>query len=62
MKDEYRNRIVLLDDERITIGAFLQSLGYDINDYQDEHLEEAYQAYIKIKKNIKAFEAGYNLV
>ncbi len=56
-KKEYKERIVLLDDERITIGSFLQSLGYDINDYQDEHLEEAYQEYMKMKQNIKAFDS-----
>ena len=55
--ETFKNNIVLLDDERITIGAFLQSLGYDINDYQDEHLEEAYLAYKKIKPNIKAFDS-----
>ena len=57
MKEEYHNDIVLLDDERITIGAFLQSLGYDINDYQDEHLEEAFQTYQKMRNNIKAFDS-----
>ena len=55
--ENYKNDIVLLDDERITIGAFLQSLGYDINDYDDDHLEEAYQLYKKIKPNIKAFDS-----
>ena len=57
MNKEYANDVVLLDDERITIGAFLQSLGYDINDYQDEHLEEAFQKYQKMKNNIKAFDS-----
>ena len=55
--ENYLNDIVLLDDERITIGAFLQSLGYDINDTNDEHLEEAFQRYQKMRKNIKAFDS-----
>lgn len=56
-RDDYKNDIVLLDDERITIGAFLQALGYDINDYNDEHLEEAYEFYSSLKDNIKAFDS-----
>ncbi|MBQ6497776.1 MAG: spermidine/putrescine ABC transporter substrate-binding protein [Bacilli bacterium] len=53
----YKNDIVLLDDERITIGAFLQALRYDINDYNDEHLEEAYRFYNQMRDNIKAFDS-----
>ena len=53
----YKNNIVLLDDERITIGSFLQALGYDINDYDDKHLEEAYNFYLQLKDNIKAFDS-----
>lgn len=56
-RETYKNDIVLLDDERITIGAFLQALGYDINDYNDSHLEEAYQFYSSFKDNIKAFDS-----
>lgn len=56
-RESYKNDIVLLDDERITIGAFLQALGYDINDYNDKHLEEAYQFYNSFKDNIKAFDS-----
>ncbi len=56
-REDYKNDIVLLDDERITIGAFLQALGYDINDYNDNHLEEAYQFYSSFKDNIKAFDS-----
>ena len=56
-REDYKNDIVLLDDERITIGPFLQALGYDINDYNDNHLEEAYQFYNSFKDNIKAFDS-----
>ena len=57
VNSKYKNNIVLLDDERITIGAFLQGLGYDINDYDDGHLEDAYNFYLKVKDNIKAFDS-----
>lgn len=53
----YKNDIVLLDDERITIGSFLQALRYDINDYDDSHLEEAYNFYNQMKDNVKAFDS-----
>lgn len=56
-RKKYKNEIVLLDDERITIGAFLQAIGYDINDYNDKHLEEAYEFYNSMKDNIKAFDS-----
>ena len=55
VNEEYLNNMVVLDDERITIGALLQAVGYDINDYH--HLEEAYDFYLKIKDNIKAFDS-----
>lgn len=54
---EYLNNIVVLEDERIMIGAFLQAAGYDINDYNEDHLEEALKFYNKIKDNIKAFDS-----
>ena len=57
LNPNYKNDIVLLDDERITIGAFLQALRYDINDYDDEHLEEAYNFYNSMKDNVKAFDS-----
>lgn len=57
LRPEYLNDIVLIDDQRIVIGAALQSLGYDINDTNEEHLEKAYQYLMKLKKNVKAFDS-----
>ena len=57
LNNKYTNNIVLLDDERITIGAFLQATGYDMNDYSDNHLEDAYKFYNKLKPNVKAFDS-----
>ena len=57
LRKEYKNDIVLVDDQRIIIGAALQALGYDINDMDDNHLQEAYQYLLKLKKNIKAFDS-----
>ncbi len=55
LNPDYKNDIVMLDDERIVIGAYLQASGYDINDY--EHLEEAYDYFLKLKDNIKAYDS-----
>ena len=57
LNEKYKNNIVLIDDQRIVIGAALQGLGYDINDTDKDHLEEAYQYLMKLKKNIKAFDS-----
>ena len=57
VNDKYKNDIVLLDDERIVIGSLLQGIGYDINDYNDTYLEEAYEFYNSFKDNIKAFDS-----
>lgn len=57
VNDKYKNDIVLLDDERIVIGALLQGIGYDINDYNDSELDEAYAFYLDFKDNIKAFDS-----
>lgn len=56
-RPEYKNDIVLLDDERIIIGAMMQSLGYDLNNYDEANLESAYKEFEEIKPNIKAFDS-----
>ena len=57
LNPKYKNNIVLLEDQRIVIGAALQALGYSINDTDSSHLEEAYNFLIDLKKNIKAFDS-----
>ncbi len=57
LNPEYQNNIVLLDDQRIVIGAALQSFGYNMNDFSDEHLEDAYEFLMNLKKNVKAFDS-----
>ena len=57
LREEYKNDIVLIDDQRIIIGAALQALGYSMNDTDSNHLEEAYQYLMKLKKNVKAFDS-----
>lgn len=57
LNPDYVNNIVLLDDQRIIIGMALLALGYDMNDTDDEHLEEAKQWLLELKPNIKAYDS-----
>ena len=51
------NNIVMLDDQRIVIGAMLNACGYDMNDVHEDHLEASLDFFNKIKPNIKAFDS-----
>ncbi len=57
LNPQYKNNIVLLDDQRIIIGLALLALGYDMNDTNEEHLEEAKEWLLELKPNIKAFDS-----
>ncbi len=51
------NNLVILDDQRIIIGAMLNACGYDMNDVHEDHLEASLEFFNKIKPNIKAFDS-----
>lgn len=53
----YKGEIVLLDDQRIIIGASLMALGYDMNETSDEALEKAKQWLLKLTDNVKLFDS-----
>ena len=57
LDEKYRGEIVLIDDQRIVIGMALMALGYDMNDTDINHLEEAKNWLLKLKDNIKAFDS-----
>ena len=57
LNKNYKNNIVMLDDQRIVIGMALMSLGYDMNDTNPKHLQEAKDWILKLKKNIKAYDS-----
>lgn len=57
LNPEFKGEIVLLDDQRIVIGIALMALGYDMNDTDIDHLEEAKEWLISLKDNIKAFDS-----
>ena len=51
------NNLVMLDDQRIVIGAMLNACGYDMNDVHEDHLEASLNFFNKIRNNIKAFDS-----
>lgn len=57
LSPELKNDIILLDDQRIIIGALLNAAGFNANDTNDFALEKAYDFYKELKPNIKAFDS-----
>ncbi len=57
LSDEYKNNIVLLDDQRIIIGMALLARGYDMNDTDEYHLQEAKNWLLDLKDNVKAYDS-----
>ena len=57
LNPKYKNDIVLIDDQRIIIGAALQANGYDMNDVDSNHLEKAKNWLLDLNNNIKAFDS-----
>ncbi len=55
--EKLRNNLVMLDDQRIIIGAMLQATGHDMNDTHADHLQDSLDFFNKIKPNIKAFDS-----
>ncbi len=54
---EYAGRIVAVDDNRVIIGMALLTLGYNVNDTDPAHLEEAKQKLIELMPNIRVFDS-----
>ncbi len=51
----YKNKIIVLDDMRFTIGAALKYLGFSANSTNPNELDRATALLIEIKKNIHSF-------
>lgn len=52
--EQLRNNIFLLDGAREVIGMGLNSLGYSLNDTNEEHLQEAFDKLSLLTPNVKA--------
>lgn len=57
LNSEYKNDIILLDDQRIIIGMALLANGYDMNTTDDYELSKAKEWLLKLKKNVKAYDS-----
>ena len=53
----YKNSMVLIDDQRIVIGAALQALSYDINDLNEENYTIVKAFMERLYNNTKAFDS-----
>jgi len=49
-----KNNVFLLDGAREVIGMGLNSLGYSLNDTNEEHLQEAFEKLSQLTPNVKA--------
>ncbi|MBR2586799.1 spermidine/putrescine ABC transporter substrate-binding protein [Candidatus Saccharibacteria bacterium] len=56
-RPELKNNLVLLDDQRIIIGAMLQAVGADMNSVKEDDLNASLEFFETIKPNIKAFDS-----
>lgn len=56
-KSEYKNSIVVLDDQRAVIGMTLKKMGYSINETNPMILEKAKLELAKLQPNIKAYDS-----
>lgn len=57
MDPKLKNKLVVLDDQRMIIGMILKSLGYSANDTDPKHLDEAKKKMVELIPNIKAFDS-----
>lgn len=57
LNPKLNNNLVLLDDERIIIGATLLASGHGMNDTNETALNDAFAFYNQLRPNIKAFDS-----
>lgn len=57
LNPKFKNNIVLIDDQRIIIGAALLANGYDMNSTNKKELKDAEEWLFNLKQNIKAFDS-----
>lgn len=57
LNQKLNNNLVLLDDERIIIGAMLLASGHEMNDTSESALKDALDFYNHLRPNVKAFDS-----
>jgi len=56
-KPEFKNSLVILDDQRAIIGITLKKLGYSLNETSPEALAKAKEELTKLQANVKAYDS-----
>lgn len=56
-KPEFKNSLVVLDDQRAIIGITLKKLGYSLNETSPEALAKAKKELAKLQANVKAYDS-----
>lgn len=57
LNTNFKNNIIMLDDQRIVIGMAMLSLGYNMNEVNDEAMNKAKEWLMQLKPNIKAYDS-----
>ena len=57
LRPELENNLILIDDQRIIIGAMLNATGFDMNETSDAALEKSLSFFDDLKPNVKAFDS-----
>ena len=57
LSKEFKNELILIDDQRLVIGMALLANGYDMNSTNKKELKEAKEWIKKLKPNIKAYDS-----
>ena len=56
-KEQFKNKVLLLDDVRDTFAMTLTLLGHSINTEDEEHIKEAYEKLKELKNNVRVFNS-----
>ena len=57
----FKNQLLMLEDSREVFAIALTTLGYSINDTNPQHIKQAYEKLLALKKNIKVFNTDADI-
>ncbi|MBQ7802549.1 spermidine/putrescine ABC transporter substrate-binding protein [Candidatus Saccharibacteria bacterium] len=57
LRPELENNLVLIDDQRMIIGAMLNAEGFEMNETSDVALKKSLEFFEELKPNVKAFDS-----
>lgn len=56
-RSQFRNQLLVLDDQRDIFSVAMIVLGYSVNDTQLDHIKQAYQKMVELLPNIRLFNS-----